>query len=63
MNKILENILYGVLITAFLISGIVILVKSLPTCWFWYLVLILSSSIMFFIEIKNSPEEDEDIDQ
>ena len=62
MNKILENILYGVLITAFLISGIVILVKSLPTCWFWYLVLILSSSIMFFIEIKNSPEED-DIDQ
>ncbi len=63
MNKILENILYGVLIAAFLISGIVILVKSLPTCWFWYLVLILSSSIMFFIEIKNSPEEDEDIDQ
>ena len=62
MNKILENILYGVLIAAFLISGIVILVKSLPTCWFWYLVLILSSSIMFFIEIKNSPEED-DIDQ
>lgn len=63
MNKILENILYGVLITAFLISGIVILVKSLPTCWFWYLVLILSSSIMFFIEIKNSPGEDEDIDE
>lgn len=63
MNKILENILYGVLIAAFLISGIVILVKSLPTCWFWYLVLILSSSIMFFIEIKNSPEEDENVDQ
>lgn len=62
MNKILENILYGILLGAFLGSVIMILIKSLSICWPWYLILLLSSSIMFFIEIKNSPEED-DIDQ
>lgn len=62
MNKVLENILYGILLGAFLGSIIMILIKSLSICWPWYLILLLSSSIMFFIEIKNSPEED-DIDQ
>ena len=63
MNKVLENILYGILLGAFLGSIIMILIKSLSICWPWYLILLLSSCIMFFIEIKNSPEEDEDIDQ
>ena len=62
MNKVLENILCGILLGAFLGSAIMILIKSLPICWPWYLILLLSSSIMFFIEIKNSPEEN-DIDQ